>query len=326
MLERYIALFAMEDNNDEEWVIGQLLYDGKMLYYDGIAPDPSSGHPVPKGKSLDDVANDTFFNHYALETKRKTRLVRQILDYGEYYPRIYRPFAFNGGRFIREREISMIAIQEEMDPGQNPPSNYPAIPINTSTYLKSLSQLALFREQLTTIFRTVEPEASNLNVYGHEIRNLLVISCTEVESHWKAILRENNQLPSRASTRDYVKLLTPLKLDEYSISLPLYPGIPVISPFSKWNNTNPTQSLDWYDAYNKTKHDRETDFNQATLLNTITAITACAIMVLAQFGKRNSWDDYLGEFFQLHQIPKWLPEEMYMRTSNQKFSSINYPF
>ena len=51
-----------------------------------------------------------------------------------------------------------------------------------------------------------------------------------------------------------------------------------------WNARHPTSSLVWYDAYNKTKHDREKNLKLATLNNAITAVGAAVVMFRAQFG------------------------------------------
>jgi hypothetical protein len=42
--------------------------------------------------------------------------------------------------------------------------------------------------------------------------------------------------------------------------------------------------LSWYDAYNKTKHDREDNLNVGTLDNAVKAVGAAVVMFYAQFG------------------------------------------
>ena len=73
-------------------------------------------------------------------------------------------------------------------------------------------------------------------------------------------------------------------LDGYSLSLQSYPSFPEFAPFKDWNASNPTTSLSWYDAYNKTKHDREGNLNVGTLDNAVRAVGAAVVMFLAQFG------------------------------------------
>lgn len=46
--------------------------------------------------------------------------------------------------------------------------------------------------------------------------------------------------------------------------------IGILAPFSTWDSKQPTQSLQWYAAYNFTKHDREANLNKATLNDLVT--------------------------------------------------------
>jgi hypothetical protein len=107
----------------------------------------------------------------------------------------------------------------------------------------------------------------------------------EVESSWAAVLKENEYFSSgQLTTHDYVKLLTPMLLDSYEASLQSYPHFPASVPFKDWDAANPTKSLIWYDAYNRTKHDREENLKLATLHNAVQSVGAAVVMFHAQFG------------------------------------------
>jgi len=58
----------------------------------------------------------------------------------------------------------------------------------------------------------------------------------------------------------------------------------MLEPFKCWDETNATKSLKWYDAYNKTKHNKEENLADANLINAITAVAAVVILFRAQFG------------------------------------------
>lgn len=141
-------------------------------------------------------------------------------------------------------------------------------------------------DKLDEIFLFVEPHETTKLVYSHKIRELLILSCTEVENFWTSFLSESNinNATGRYSTNDYVRLKDKLFLSDYEFNLISYPGLGSVRPFLNWNFSNPTQSLFWYDAYNKTKHDRKNNFNHATLWNAINAIVACLILHLIKFG------------------------------------------
>jgi hypothetical protein len=173
----------------------------------------------------------------------------------------------------------------------------------------SVSLLILLRK-LSDLFEVVEPNPKNLPSYGHKIRELLLLACMEVESSWSAVLREHNysvKPENKWNTSDYVKLLDPMLLKYYTASLRAYPQCPVFKPFKNWDNGNPTPSLVWYDAYNKTKHNREKYLDMATLHNAIEAVVAAVIMHRAQFGARfkRHWmledgvDDDIREIFDV---------------------------
>lgn len=90
-------------------------------------------------------------------------------------------------------------------------------PVVDNTILTNAnSQLAGLMQFLSTICRTIYPkskldesgtEVGNLATYGHDIRNGMLLACTEVEAQLKGVLRANNISAYRHnySTVDYVK-------------------------------------------------------------------------------------------------------------------------
>lgn len=131
-------------------------------------------------------------------------------------------------------------------------------------------------ERLSALLLYIEPEGPGLSAFGPRSRELLILACTECENVWAQYMRLAKIKPGKQgfSTNDYVRLLGPLHLAEYEFSLVPYAGVPKIRPFATWNPAQPTQSLAWYDAYNKTKHDRETNLHVASLHRCIEAVAA----------------------------------------------------
>jgi hypothetical protein len=173
----------------------------------------------------------------------------------------------------------------------------------------------------------------NLEAYGYDIRNLLILACTEVESHWRAVLKANGVSKDRWSTRDYVGLKDAMKLNEFEVSFPDYPWIKPIAPFKSWDEGRPTLTLPWYDAYNAAKHDRESELKSATLRFVLNAVAACAIMTVAQFGEVFGFD--LGTtgrprtFFWIRSGPVWDLADHYaeaFESGNGEWTPVNYPF
>ena len=188
---------------------------------------------------------------------------RLVLGPGEYYPRIARPLALS-----RENAL--------WSPNVSTDKAYVAI---------ARSQLVSLMRKLETICQTVHPSKKTLDVYGHEIRNLLILAATEAEMHWRGILIANGQAARQFKSFDYVKLVDPLKLQDYAITFRDFPELPPVRPFADWSKICPTRSLQWYDAYNAVKHNREGEFDRGTLCLAFEAVSACIVLLTAQFGK-----------------------------------------
>lgn len=193
---------------------------------------------------------------------------------------------------------------------------------------RSTGQLHALIGQLEDICRVVQPEKANLNAYGHEIRNVLLLACTEVEAHCKKILSENGKEKKYQTTEDYVALAGPMRLSEYVVSFSYYPWLEPVKPFEHWTKNKATQSLEWYSAYNLVKHDRGKEFQHASLLHAFEAITACFVLLCAQHG----WDFAMrGEqgdraFLKLIGAPTWPVGEAYVPPYRCEWQAKNYPF
>lgn len=183
--------------------------------------------------------------------------------------------------------------------------------------IESAQAAASLFEELIDLFRVVEPSEKNSTTYGHRIRELLILACAEVESCWRGVLSSNSSSPKRIyTTQDYVKLLPLLKLDEWSVKLKNYPGYPVIYPFLGWDASQgqTTKSLSWYASYNAVKHDREGEFEKATLQSLIMALGALHVMQVAQWGPE-LYLRFIGNRFSVFDtksIPEYGPENQYI--------------
>jgi hypothetical protein len=210
------------------------------------------------------------------------------IEAGTYYPRVWRGSAAT-----------------EVIGQASPPADDLAV-------FASLEQLDVLTSELDALFRVCAPDVNTHHVYGTRIRQLLALACMEVEAQWSAILKANNAvLPQRPSTNDYVKLLVPLRLRDFEIKLRKHPTYPAQRPFGNWNATSPTATLPWYDAYNKTKHDRESHFTSATLEHVIASVCAVAVMACAQFGPHALFGLSARPTLVVSSLPKWAPEDRY---------------
>ena len=157
----------------------------------------------------------------------------------------------------------------------------------------SEQSLTILLQKLSEILLYVEPSIKSKKTYSHKLRELLILSCTEFENQITSILEKHNiaSIGRNYNTNDYVKINDLAYLYNYIISFKNYSIFNKIIPFKNWNFTNPTQSLKWYDSYNKTKHNKNMYFNESTLENTINSIAANIIMYCVKFGPYSLYND-----------------------------------
>ena len=177
--------------------------------------------------------------------------------------------------------------------------------VSNSDARRAEQSLLLLVQRLDELLLFIEPSPTTLNTHSHKARELLILACTEIENYWQDYLRRAGQ-SGTFTTNDYVKLMGPLYLSEYEISLPRYNVIAPIRPFLGWApKPGPTQTLPWYNDYNKTKHDRTINFEAASLLNCINAVAAAAIMFAIKFGPQRLTEgpgplpSYFGHLFAM---------------------------
>lgn len=183
--------------------------------------------------------------------------VESILDVGVIKEKVWRP-----------------GLSEDVDK---------ALDISLDEFNRSKRELRILLEKLKEILLYIEPCSSSMSTYGHKLRELLILTCTAIESAWLSYLKTAAPQIQRATTNDYVKLKDILLLDIYKINFISHPFSFEFKPFENWSASNPTKTLPWYDAYNKTKHDSLLNFNQSSLENCIRSIGALIVMQCVRF-------------------------------------------
>jgi hypothetical protein len=223
-----------------------------------------------------------------------------LYAHGEYHPRMWRPHA------------APSVIKAHFD-----------------EWRASVQSGRIVLDKLGDILRYIEPDpAKTFDTYGHELRHLLILAATEVEAAWKGVLRANGYVardaktgkPRKMTRIDYVKCVAPMRLSDWTLSMPMWRHVPALQPFGRWGVG---AKLPWYDAYNAVKHDAEAEFHQATLEHVISACGAVFVMVLAQFGTWRAYGGPLGHelstlsfegptIFAVQSPPTWPLAELYV--------------
>jgi hypothetical protein len=201
---------------------------------------------------------------------------------------------------------------------------HPAYAKSPEHYVRAFLVL---QKDLQELFDYVEPSDQNLTCHSFRIHELLMRGCMEVEASCKAILTENRvPLRENANMMDYRKLEGSHKLSGYEVSVPTWHGTgSKRKPFANWANPPADQALPWYQAYNTTKHNRATNFHEATFEHMLDAVCAVVVLLSSQFctedfskidflssvsGDTDGMTNAIGGYFRVA-FPAWPEDERY---------------
>lgn len=205
--------------------------------------------------------------------------------------------------------------------------------INGRQYIENFK---LIQKDLLHLFDYVEPCEENKTTFSMRIHELYVRACIEVESNFVAILKENDYSKhGNWNIVDFKKINATHLLSKYSIKVPHWHGRDFrFAPFQDWENTD---TLFWYQAYNKIKHNKYKDYSKANLFNLLNAVSANLILLSSQFFIHDInlfWDMYnlgnesthlaIGKYFQIT-FPDF-PDEMKYNFNWQEIKGEPEPF
>ena len=212
----------------------------------------------------------------------------------------------------------------------------------------------LIQNDLQRIFEFIEPSDVNLDTHSYRIHELFMRTCIEIEANFKAILKENtfNPVNRRGGPRpekkwhihDYHKVNKTHHLSSYRVHVPIWDGSnSVFAPFNEWVTGS---ELSWYQAYNKSKHDRYFQFKEANFRNLVLSISGLLTLLSSQFGTQDfapgstslavrtdsyySTEPALGGFFHIEFPTDWSEDEKYdfdwsaLKANPDRFQKIDY--
>lgn len=142
----------------------------------------------------------------------------------------------------------------------------------------------IIEKDFKNLFDYVELNDLNKNTFSHRIYELILRACTEFETNCKGILKDNGYSTNRnLKITDYFKINAASKLSEYDVRLNIWtPNELIIKPFYNWNSTT-FNALDWYQNYNKVKHDRNKNFHLASLEILVKCMSGLFVILASQF-------------------------------------------
>jgi hypothetical protein len=137
---------------------------------------------------------------------------------------------------------------------------------------------------------------------------------------------------------DYKKIEYTHRLSAYEVKVPNWSGQAFTrTPYSAWSAGG---QLAWYQAYNTTKHDRHSEFPQATFQHLIDACCGLLVILSAQFwtvdfSPRNSFlvlsgpsdgmESAIGGYFRVR-FPQNMPANLRYEFDWQQLSQQADPF
>jgi hypothetical protein len=137
--------------------------------------------------------------------------------------------------------------------------------------------LALEKD-LEVLSRYIEFTQTNFECYSIEIVRILFSAASEVDVVAKQLcvkLNPNSSASNINQYRDEIKSAYP-NLPNFRVTIPRF-GLE-LSPWTNWNN--PQGIPDWWTAYNKVKHHRNTDYHKGNLKNCLNAVAGLFVIVL----------------------------------------------
>lgn len=216
--------------------------------------------------------------------------------------------------------------------------NYASFPSN------HLRAFGIIVRDFEKLLEYIEPSDINLDTYSFRIHELLLRVCIEVESNFYAILNENGfHKRGNWNLNDYKKIEITHHLSSYEVRIPLWKGNSWLrKPFFEWKDN---QKLNWFNDYNKIKHERHLNFEKSSFKNLTDAICGLAVVIASQFmaynanakdvllslgGPNDGMDALVGDFFRIKYPRDWNEEEKYgfnweeLKTDENPIACLNY--
>ena len=137
--------------------------------------------------------------------------------------------------------------------------------------------LAIERD-LEVLSRYVEFDSRNFKCFSLEIARILLAAGAEVDVVCKLICRASDAGSTAATINAYrAELNTAIpEIATFEVLIPRFDL--TLQPWEKWSGDSGVPL--WWTAYNKIKHDRDSQYHQANLKNALNAVAGLFVVVL----------------------------------------------
>lgn len=172
----------------------------------------------------------------------------------------------------------------------------------------------ILEDKFVDTLRFVELSSENFKTYSIEFDNLIISIGSELDVFFKVACNFN--LDDRKKMNDYYKEIMSkypcikqqvIKIDNKNLE---------ITPFKDWEESEPSKSLEWWQAYNDIKHARVLNFKEANLENTLNLLGA--LYILEIYFLKEVYEDTQEKKSILDVPDKYDSELMYLKNWETK--------
>jgi hypothetical protein len=141
--------------------------------------------------------------------------------------------------------------------------------IHEGESLKHWNYFLALEADLKIVSRYIEFESRNLSVYSIELAHLPWPASSEVDVLLKCICKKLAPKSKAENVFQYHEIISSEKAD-FLVKTILIPRFNLtLRPWISWSST---KSPNWWTAYNKVKHSRDTEFPLANLKNVLNSL------------------------------------------------------
>lgn len=150
--------------------------------------------------------------------------------------------------------------------------------ILTSPSLAHWNFFLALEKDLEVLSRYIEFTEPNFTCYSLEISRILFSAASEVDVVAKQLcvkIKPNSSASNINQYRDEIRTAHS-SLQSFKVTIPRF-GLE-LTPWSNWSDM--TGVPDWWTAYNKVKHHRNTDYHRGNLKNCLNAVAGLFVVIL----------------------------------------------
>jgi len=192
--------------------------------------------------------------------------------------------------------------------------------IRTTSIEPHWNYLLALERDLERISRFVEFDERNFKCFSIEIARVLLAAGAEVDVVAKQVcrnIRANSTAENINAYRDEITSGYP-KIPTFSVLLPRF-GL-TLTPWENW--TDPQGVPIWWTAYNKTKHERHSQYHQANLKNAINSVAGLFVLAIYLYKSKAE----RGELLPTPQMIRPGAEHVSGSTFSETEFGLNYSF